>query len=411
MPIRGGKLVLSRRSSARRGAAPLLLLSQAMEHGDKELLRSLLVLLVCLWAAPASAQTIMPEWFGRTVESWSGARVPQVESRASLFRGAQPSSADRLTDALLVCRVHVDEPENGRWDLFADPDLRVVVSGGGQRAVLFGTENSRTEVFTLPHTSVRRGQSLSFAISDRDVTFDEHIATIEARYEGSLPFSAQAGVAELECRGVDAGRATQGRDAGLARAEPHVLAMEAARPDLRAPDLGRPTAASLSGRAALLEAASWAGWGEERVHAVRARYDGAERSFAAAIRGAVRDAAREAPAAGAPVALAEGTVSVGRLSCGAPAVRRALPSIEEPRRSTLRCVLEMQVNGAPEPRAALGAVDALDANGGVHVASDVVVGAPGPDGTPVIAAFGDRFSARGALLRVGSGQRTLLRLR
>jgi hypothetical protein len=362
-------------------------------------------------ASPASAQTVMPEWFGRAHESWSGARVPQVESRDTLFRDARPASPGTLSDALLVCRVHVDEREGRRWDLFADPDLRVVVTGGGERAVLFGTENSRTEVFTLPGTSVRRGQRMLFSISDRDVTFDEHIQTIEARYDGALPISAHAGVAELECRQVDAAHAARGRDAGLRRAEPHVAAMEAARPDLHAGDLGRPSRASQSAHAALLEAASWAGWREARVHAVRARYDGAERAFDGALADAVREASREAPAAGELVPLADGGVRVGHLSCGAAAVRRALPSVEEPRQSNIICVLELDVIGAREPLASLGAVDVLDDRGRVHGMSDLALGGSGPEGTRVIVAFTDRFSARGALLRIGAGRRTLLRMR
>ena len=354
----------------------------------------LLGLLAC--SAPVEAQTMLPEWAGRDEHAWDRSRVPQLAHRGALFRESASGiegAADQ--DALLVCRVHV----TGSWDLFADPDLWVRFRGAGVDGQVWGTENSRTEVFGFPGVRLRRGQRLSFRIVDRDITFDEHIATVRVRVDERM--RAQAGHGEVECRAVDPRLVTRGFEAASAAAEEAITQVERARPALHEADLRRPTQALGQARAHLIEAAAWRGW--RRSATARRRLEQADARFDAELRQAIARA--DAPRVGERVELPRGSVTVAEVSCAPRAVERLWGSASD----AVACVIALDATSATgAPDAALGEVDVLDARGELHFVHDRRV-TPTAEGARVVLALGSRFSARGALLRVAD-HRFLARL-
>ena len=350
---------------------------------------ALVALVILTAAAPAAAQTVLPEWARRADAEWSGERVPQVGERTRLFRRAREPHGP-IDGGLLVCRVHAD----GRWDLFADPDLRVRYRIGRQRGDLWGTENSRTEVFSIPGVRLRRGGGLRFQIADRDVTVDERIATVRGRFDGG-PIRLERGPAEVECRVVDAGLVARRRDRALRAAEPALVRLERARPDLTADDLGRPLAASSR---PLVEAASWAGWDDVRVAEARRRHEDARARFERALARALREAHANAPAPGREVRGGRGRVRVGDVVCGP----RAAAMIGGTESSAPECVVRVHATRG----AALAGADMIGLDG-----RPIAVGAPvalDDDGGYALPVY-QRIPAR-ALLRVGR-PRVLLRVR
>lgn len=357
-------------------------------------LLSVLGLLAC--SAPVEAQTMLPEWAGRHEHAWDRSRVPQLAHRGALFRESASGIADAASqESLLVCRVHV----TGNWDLFADPDLLVRFRGAGVDGEVWGTENSRTEVFGFPGVRLRRGQRLSFRIIDRDLTFDEHVATVRVRVDERM--RAQAGHGEVECHAVDPRLVTRGFDAAHAAAVEAIAQVERAQPALREADLRRPTQATGVARGHLVEAAAWRGW--RRSASARRRLEQAEARFEARLRQAI--ARVDAPRVGERLELPRGSVTVAEVSCAPRAVERLWGSASD----AVACVIALDVTSATGvPEAALGEVDVLDARGGLHQVHDRRV-VPTADGARVVLALGSRLSPRGALLRVAD-RRFLARL-
>lgn len=346
-------------------------------------------------AAPAEAQTVLPEWAGRGERSWDRSRLPQLDRRGALFRSAR---ALATSDAgALLCRVHVD----GDWDLFADPDLLVRVRGAGVRGEVWGTENSRTEVFGVPGVRLRRGQQLSFQVIDRDVTFDEQVATVRLRIGDRLPVRAQAGQAEVECRAATADATGRGFDRARTAATRATARVEGARPDLRDVSLGRPSEAAAAARGHLVQAAAWRGWRE--LNDDRRRVERAEAGFDDRLRAAVAEA--DAPRAGSRVELPRGAARVTELACAPRDVARLWP--EAPDHVT--CVVMVEVESARHtPEEVLGGVDVVDARGQQHFSIDRRVERTRA-GATVRLAFASRVRPRGALLRLGD-HRFLARL-
>lgn len=358
----------------------------------------------------ASAQIHGPEWLEREREQWAGRREPQIPDAERAFRAARPLDAERLEGAVLLCFVLASEPSEDsrtmmlrgsaprRWDLFADPDLRIIVSAGARRSVIWGNENSRGHYFSVPAVSLRRGQRLSLAVADRDVTTMEPIGRIDARYEGRLPIALSARYLEGECRAASAELTGARLAAAMERATRSIELVERAAPSLERPDLGRPRAAAAEARPALLEAAAWAGWRDAGVRGARTRFEAAERGFDRRLREAVAEAHRAAPRVGEAVTVGGGEARVRAFTCGARA--RALAAIED--RSRDVCVAQLEVSATDDAAPAwLGTPDLVDARGGVHGASEVrFVERVDAATVRVALVLPPRITARGAVLRV-----------
>ncbi len=345
--------------------------------------------------------TLAPEWLDREHAAWTGQREPQIEDPTRLYRAAGPSEGS-LEGALVLCRVEAYEPDHGRWDAFAEPDLRIAVTIGDRRTVVWGSENASVHVFSIPGVHLRRGQRVTMSVVDRDMTFDEHIGTLRGRFEGSLPLAMRATHLEGECRVAPAALVERNLAASLGPAEGAVSAFESARPDLARADLARPS--DIEARRRLLAAAGWGGWREQRVRALRARFDAAERAFDGEVRRAVSEAHRGAPRVGQPATIAGGgAVTVHAFACGARA--RAIVS------EATGCIAELAVS-SPRDEAPpwLGRVDVVDARGTVHASSAARFLERESETTARVAVlFPDAPSARGAILRAGDA-RAFLRL-
>ncbi|MFK7988924.1 MAG: hypothetical protein AB8I08_23095 [Sandaracinaceae bacterium] len=349
--------------------------------------RSAVLVLVTLAASAAHAQTMFPEWASRSSRAWTG--QPQLPGRVARFSRAQAPDG-RLQDALLLCRVHVD----GQWDLFADPDLQVRATLGRRSVEWWGSENSRTEMFSVAGVSLRPGDRLAFRIVDRDVTFDDFIRSVPGRYEGG-PIVLTSGPARVECRHVPEPVVSAGRADALVRAAQELERLDAAEPDLAMDDLGRVAAST----APLVEAAAWAGWAHPEVAAARRLHLTAEERFEHAVARAMREARRTSPAPGEALEVPGGTVRVESLRCGRRAHARMLPED----RTTNACAIVVRLEGD----AALGRADLLSADG--TTVRPQIRYLDGEDIGLVVLAIPQR-PRRTALLRFGA-ERHLIRVR
>ncbi|MBX3269106.1 MAG: hypothetical protein KF729_02525 [Sandaracinaceae bacterium] len=354
------------------------------------------------FAAPATAQ--FPEWLEREPAAWAGRREPQLESPAAQLARAPEEEPGPLSGALLVCRLRVTDPENGFWDTFAAPDLRIVVQRGRRRMEVWGTENAYEHAFSLPGVDLGPRDALRFAIADRDVTGDEPIARFEARYEGRFPLTLSARYVSGECRRVAPDRVDARLAAARGHAEGAVARVEDAAPDLAREDLGRPTAALGEARRHLLHAAALGSWREPGVAGLRLRLELGERAFTTALTRAVAAAHRSAPRVGQDARAPDGgAVLVRRLACGANA-RAMEPTEEQP---TARCVAHLEVEAPAQSDAApawLGAIDALDARGSRHEARQTLVLGRTDGGRLRVAVVLSPFTPRRAILRLAGGR-------
>lgn len=349
------------------------------------------------WPGLAAAQpTILPEWMGRELDVWSGSREAQIPDREALFRGA-PRGEATLEDDVLICRVHVSEPSGRRWDLFADPDLRAVLSVGSRRAVVWGSENSRTETFSFPGVTLRRGSQLSLRVVDRDVTTDELIGNPRGRFDGRLPLSFESSWVEVECRAPRRDAIRARLSSSLERAEASIVVVERATPDLADASLGRPTRGLDDARRALLAAMAYAGSRAPVVRAPVRRLEAAERDFDRRLARAIADARRSATSSAAVDGI---EVEVEAWTCDATELATYGTM---PERSV--CAVKLRWEGARAP--ALGVPDAIDAHGARYTSSAQLDRQAGGEHGAVLV-FRERVPFSQSLLRIGR-QRVLLR--
>lgn len=362
-------------------------------------------LVATLSAGRAEAQaSIVPEWFGRESEVLSGHREGTIPDAASLLP-ATTAPTDPIASALLVCAVATsDAGPHGRWDTFADPDLRIELRIGRFHGTAWGPENSMTASVSFAGVALRRGDRVEARVWDRDVTGDERIDTLTGRFDGTFPLALAHGVTTVSCQLADAARVAERGDAALARAEAPLVVVEHAQPALTDDVLGRPMRelAVVSSNVAL--AMGYLGLAEPRARALRDRLDDAERAFDRALGALVTTALRTPTPDPLPVAGTTSTVQlVGTLTSRA-AIRARYPDAPDP----IAEIVELTVTPAPsELHALLGTPDAVDARGNVIASLDVVHAAGDP--TRVGIAFSVR--PRASVVRVGVGVRTLLVVR
>lgn len=363
-------------------------------------------LLVIASASRSEGQASMvPEWLGRESEVLLGHREASLAATASLFESAAMTSPTPVLErALVACHVLAsDEGPHGRWDTFADPDLRVVLVAGRSRRTAWGTENSMEAWVTFAGVRLDTRMRIEVQLWDRDVTGDERMATLRGAYGGTLPITLSDDRNEVTCTVVDPARVTREVDAALARAEPFVVAVEGAHPELTDTALDRPQHDVEGATHEVATAMGWGGLDEARARALRDRLVASEARFDREVVAALA-ALRRTPTTG-PVAVpgATSTVRYVGVLTGHAAIRSAYPSAPE----SIPCVVELVLDPPPaDPVAVLGAPDALDAHGTLVTAleTDRHASEAGRVGLP----FTMRLRPGTFVLRVGNGVRALI---
>ncbi len=357
-----------------------------------------------LVAANASAQASMvPEWLGRESEVLRGHREASLAGTEALFGGAgMRVPTPTLSSALLFCHVVArEEGPHGRWDTFADPDLRVVLRAGRFRSAAWGTENSREAWVSFAGVTIDARTRIDFELWDRDVTGDERMATLRGAYAGTLPLTIAQDGDSVTCTAAEPERVRTELDAALGRAEPIVALVEAARPDLTDAAAGSPTSAIDAAAREVATAMGWGGLHEPRAVAMRDRLTVARTAFDRALRGVVTVALRTPTAA--PIAVPGGasTVRYVGVITSPAAIRAAYPGAPV----AIPSVVELAIDPpATDPGLVLGAPDAIDARGNVlaPLGIDGHATEPGRFGL----SFSSRLRPGSFLVRVGIGART-----
>jgi hypothetical protein len=371
----------------------------------------MLPVLVLVLASPAAAQpSVFPEWMGRDVETWAGRREPQIPDVQELFRAASPTAVGPLEAAVLLCQVAVTDREPDRWDTFAAPDLRIVVSVGRNRSVIWGTENNYGHVFSIPGVPLREGQTIAMVVFDRDVTSDERIASARARYAEGSPLELRAPHLHAECRVAPSATVAQRLRSALDNTSLAVAAVESAPPALDRPDLGRPTAHAGEATRTLVEAAAYGSWRDARVRALRRRLEDGQRAFERRLVQAIAEAHRATPPIGQPIVIERGgAVALHAAACGR-ASERLLPAPTSELPASNRCVVHLDVTSSTdEVPAYVQGIDVVQATGTIVTAASARF-VERVDATTVrVALIVPAVPLRGALLRVGQ-RRGWLRL-
>lgn len=354
------------------------------------------ILAVLCDAASVDAQaSIFPEWAGRDVAVLSGDREGSVGDAEQLFAQSTRAPSGDAFEGAILCRLHVDEPDEGRWDSFADPDLRVVMQAGRTRLTAWGPENSRDAYVSFAGLSVRPRTQLSWRVFDRDVTGDEQIETLTLRFEGVWPWTVRGRHAQLECRAIDAALAASRASDGERAAEAALQTLTAARPNLTEPALGRPPSL-YQAQSSIVRIMTYRGARDPSARALNRRIDDATEAFDRALRAAITTAQRSAPGPGTWISTARGGgIRMTALACGARELARL--QIEA---TTTDCAVVLETRGDTHDLR----VDVIDANGAVPGIIERT-----PNGAVV--RFPMRVDPRRMLLRVGAPELQVIRLR
>lgn len=364
-----------------------------------------LALVVVFGAARAAGQaSIVPEWVGRDAETLRGHREGTLPGAEALYTAAAatPAQVDGpIEHALLLCHVSVsDSGPRGRWDTFADPDLRIELRTGRFHGTAWGTENSMQAWVSFADVGLRPRQSIEVRLWDRDVTGDERIDTLRTSFAGAFPVTLEHGTSRVSCALGDPAQAARETTALLAAAETSLAEVEAAQPSLGDPALGRPLTSDGNASGHIAAAMAWSGLREPRAVALRDRLDAARAAFDRALVAAVRTARETRTEGATPIAGTSASVRIVGTLSSPRAVGAAYPDMAAPMPSAIEVELEP---ASADASLVLGVVDYVDTSGATFIGT--VVRSPTTPGRVGIA-----FSARlrGGVLRVGGNPRTVL---
>lgn len=357
-------------------------------------------------AAPrASGQASMvPEWLARDAAVLSGQREGTLPGVESLYAAASAAAThvDELAGALLVCHVATSESgPRGRWDSFADPDLRIELRAGRSHGTAWGPENAMTAYVSFAGVTLRTGDAIEVRVWDRDVTGDERIDTLRGRFDGSLPLALSHEATSITCGQLDAARAAREAASALVRAEAALGAVEAATPSLTDAGLGRPAREDTQASGDVALAMAWAGVRDPRARAVRDRLTAARASFDRALGAAVREARASRGAGPVPIPGTSTTVRLEGTLTAVRAIRAQYPDAPQPISAVIELVLDPP---ASEPAAVLGTPDVVDSRG---IAWSTLAPVRSP-GDPARVGLPVTGRPAGGVLRVGTGIRALL---
>ncbi|MDH5491394.1 MAG: hypothetical protein OEY14_05520 [Myxococcales bacterium] len=262
-----------------------------------------------------------PEWargFDRGATTASAAHrssVPQLRDPAAVFLDLGTLRAPELV-ALLVCRF--DVLGERAWDargvlgvnVAPDVTLRVQV-GEGPEARIRGPEDGRSFFASVPHLSLRAGDTLHFVAADRDLAHDDPMGRASARYEGSFPLQARSDSFVIECRAAEPAWAATQAAPRLGEADAALSHLErAVRPD---PDGFRtelPSDQTAPVRVALYRAASLLGWSHPEIAARLQRFERYEAEWRRRISEILDAKLRQLPAPGTAARLSAQLPSV-----------------------------------------------------------------------------------------------------
>jgi hypothetical protein len=357
---------------------------------------TLLVLASLACTASAGAQaSIFPEWAGREVEVLQGDREGLIGDAELLFAQSTQTPAGPAFEGVILCRIHVDEPNENRWDSFADPDLRLVMQAGRTRLTAWGPENSRGAYLSFAGLSLRSGTQVSFRVFDRDVTGDELIETLPLRFDGGWPWTMHGRHTQLECRPVDAALAAARATEGERAAEQALEALTQAAPNLAAADLGRSPALTQA-QSGVVRVMTYRGTRDAAARALRTRIQAATAAFERALRTQLTEARRSSPGLNTWLTTARGGgIRLTAFGCG----ERALtPLGVDP--NTAACVAVLETRGDTSGLQA----DVVDSFG-------VTPGTLEITGTRALVRFPIQVDPRRMLLRVGAPELQTVRLR
>lgn len=365
------------------------------------------VLWLVLGASPAAGQASMvPVWFARDGAVLAGEREGTLPDTEALFAAAAPATVpEPLASALLLCHAEASESgPRGRWDAFADPDLRVELQLGRFRGTAWGPENSREAYVSFAAVALRAGDRIEARVSDRDVTGDERIDTLRGRFDGAFPIVLEHGTTRLTCALGDAAHAAEAAAAALAEAEVALVAVEHAQPSLTDPALGRPVREDPEASGGIAVAMGWAGLHDARALVLASRLSASRRAFDRALTAAVARARREAGDEAATIPGTSTHVRVASVLTATRAIHDAYPDA-----STPGCVIELVLDSPltdDDAFAILGTPDVVDGHGSVTSSFGAIRSSRDP------ARVGLSFSARprDGLVRVGTGVRAILAL-
>lgn len=323
-------------------------------------------------ATPAFAQR--PAQISARVSIIRSNHPPQISDARRLFDQARPHEGN-LRDGTLLCRVSADR--NRRYDgatrrgpvsrRYGAPDLSVTLRVGRERGFVRGPEDRYSTTVSMPGVSVRRGQRIGIHLVDRDAFRNDTVGDAVAVYGGSFPIELPGNQANGECRVLDPAIAQQ-RIPGIVRNVDRELERAArVQVDLRASEIASPREYLDRALYHLYDAAALAGWQHAEVGNRRERVAEIERAHTNAVREAIEAVKSEAPAAGQPVAFANGRweARVTQVDCNPRDLDRFGTTLttQDPRGCALR--LEVATSRAgrfrPQVRALTGEGELTDA--------------------------------------------------
>lgn len=295
------------------------------------------------------------------------AHLPQLDGLATRFAAA-PAREVASLDGLLVCRL-LTAP-GGSWDVIGGgPDVYLRVSAG--RASVTTGEAQGDGHFSVPVTGLTRGSGVAVTVFDRDVLFDDEMASGETSFEGRLPFHVTLTgtvAGDLECGAMD--DAAFAGEVTLALQRTEVALSALGHPTARLDDalLGWPERGGTEAHAAMAQMLALRGPSHVDWVSTTSRARDVVGAYRASLGAAVSAALGSLPPSGTPVALPDGspaTLSVHCDATGVPAVIAPPPG---------ECVIAVQVTPARR-----WTLDVIEAGGrastmGIDERGDIVIG-------------------------------------
>lgn len=364
-----------------------------------------LVLSLCETASARAQASIFPEWAGRESAILNGEREGLVGDAEALFAQSSETRSDSTFEGVILCHIHLDEPNEARWDAFADPDLRVVLQAGRTRLTAWGPENSRDTYLSFAGLSIRQGTQLSWRVFDRDVTGDEAVETLRLRFDGTWPWVVRGEHAALRCRAVDSALAAQRAEEGQRAATQAIETLMQATPDLTDANLGRSPALPLA-QSGIVRIMTYRGTRDPEARELRTRMNAAVVSFDRALRARLSEARRSSPAPNTWVETERGAgIRMTTLACGERAIRDLNLSAEANSdvasyMDSAACIVLLETRGDTHDLQ-VDVIDDFGATGGHIERRD----------EHVIVVFPAHIDPRRSLLRVGAPEPHILRLR
>jgi hypothetical protein len=308
-PARGVTWVVVRQSRSLRGALAV----------------ALVAVLAASAVTPAHARSVPARSGAAAAPPWAPSeerRAPKMPDGGKRWQElTAPIDLDAFVDGLLICKVGIATksqptyfphggwrlPAGPDWDTFNGPDPLIRFRFGGDAPIsLWGPEDHWEMFISVPRVTLRRGEAVRIDVWDRDVTANEFIGTIKARFDGHFPWEVAARYLRFDCRGADARLAREWAAPWEARLDGALAAIEAAEPDENRFDFGTPPQIDGLKRSLRLGTdvnfryyAGFLGWDADEVHARLERFAALEAAWNARVREKVRAlvAAAVAPSA------------------------------------------------------------------------------------------------------------------